>query len=266
MTVDSRTHLPDGTTTTPHYISIPSADVMTPAGIGTQALMGQRFDVIDEKEGQFRGVLRSILPGVDRVDYIGKLPSSALSRGALEPTHRVSAVVAAVFEKADIKSKLIESLPRNSVVQGQEQGDFLKLSQDGYVHLRHLVRSSQPSSRPFMDIAADMLGLPYIWGGTGYIGVDCSGLVQSALAAIGEDAPRDTVQQENALGGAIEFADRRLGDLLFWPGHVGIVVDGDQLLHANAHHMSVAREPVEQAVARIGEVRTVKRLSTFQRA
>lgn len=262
MPEDSRTHLPDGTKTNPHHISIPSVDVMTQTGIGTQALMGQRFDVFDEKNGLSWGALRSILIGNNRIDYIGHLPTESLSKEASVPTHNVRAVAAAVFEKPDIKSKLTGSLPRNSVIHGQEVDDFLRLSQSGYIHLRHLLPVGQSSSRDFFDIAADMLGLPYIWGGTGYIGVDCSGLVQSALAAIGVDAPRDTDQQESALGEGVEFAARTRGDLLFWPGHVGIIVEGDQLLHANAHHMCVARESVQEAVARIGDVRTVKRLST----
>lgn len=84
--------------------------------------------------------------------------------------------------------------------------------------------------------------------------------MQSALAARGMDAPRDTDQQEKALGRSVEFTQRLPGDLLFWPGHVGIVAQGDQLLHANAHHMCTALEPIDTAVARIGPVRTVKRL------
>ena len=41
------------------------------------------------------------------------------------------------------------------------------------------------------------------------------------------------------------------GDLLFWKGHVAIVVDGDRLIHANAHHMAVAYEEIAAAIARI---------------
>jgi len=174
--------------------------------------------------------------------------------------YRVIAVSGAVFESADIKSPLLQSLPRNALVQGEMDGDFLKLMHGGFMHVRHLHGATEPSERSYTDIAADMLGLPYIWGGTGWVGVDCSGLVQSALAAVGVDAPRDADQQEASLGQSVAFTQRQAGDLLFWPGHVGIVVEGDVLLHANAYHMCVAQEPVEAAVARIGEVRTVKRL------
>ena len=56
----------------------------------------------------------------------------------------------------------------------------------------------------------------------------------------------------------------RRGDIVFWKGHVAIVRDAAMLLHANAHHMAVAIEPIAEAVRRIAAagsaVTTVKRL------
>lgn len=262
MTVDSRTHLKRGTKTQTYYVTRPSVDLRIGLSMGTQALYGQRFDVIETTNGMCRGALRSILPNSERIDYIGDIPLSILSNFAFTPTHRIIAVAAAIFKSADIKSPLIGHLPRNAVVEGEMKEGFLKLMQGGFIHVRHVQLVSETSNRPFTAIAEDMLGLPYIWGGTGWVGVDCSGLVQSALAAIGVDAPRDADQQEEALGKAVAFADRQTGDLLFWTGHVGIVVEGDMLLHANAYHMCTALEPVDTAVERIGPVRTVKRLSS----
>lgn len=243
-----------------HHITAPYADLNTPSGIGTQALFGQRFKV-ERINGRLAcGELYSVLPGVNRVDYVGDLPLAALSSANFLPTHIVSAIVAPVFAGADIKSKLLRGLPRNAAFQAVEQGDFLNLSSGGFVHLRHVRDVSKPLNRPFTDVAKDMLHLPYIWGGTGGIGVDCSGLVQSALAACGIDAPRDSGPQERELGALVSFEDRQLGDLIFWPGHVGIVIADDELLHANAFHMAVAVEPVMAAVGRIGPARSVKRL------
>ena len=260
MREDSRTHLPDGKQTKIYSICVPSADLMTSKGMGTQALFGQRFDLIHLERGIAHGALYSVLSGTQRIDYIGTLSASAVSEDNHHPTHRVDAVAAAIFKQADIKSTLLGSLPRNAAVEGKIKGEFLELRSRGYIHLRHLKPIGAPSERQFTDLAKDMLGLPYIWGGTGHIGVDCSGLIQSALAATGVDAPRDTDQQEAALGRQVDFADRKKGDFLFWRGHVGIVMENDQLLHANAHHMCVAIEPVKEAVSRIGNVRSVKRM------
>lgn len=260
MVADSRTHLPEGIKTTLHYVTAPSADLLTNTGMGTQALSGQRFSLIESKEGRAYGALLSIVPNSQRIDYIGFLPRSVLSDEKFKPTHIVSVVMAAVFEIANIKSSLLGSLPRNAALQGTVKGDFFELSNGGYIHMQHLRRLKDPAERPYHTVALDMLNLPYIWGGVGQIGVDCSGLVQSALAATGIDAPRDADQQEVQLGQSVDFTNRKSGDLLFWPGHVGIVLEKDQLLHANAHHMRVAIEPVAQAIERIGDVRTVKRL------
>jgi cell wall-associated NlpC family hydrolase len=41
------------------------------------------------------------------------------------------------------------------------------------------------------------------------------------------------------------------GDLVFWRGHVGMMLDETRLLHANAHHMAVTVEPLAEAVARV---------------
>ena len=64
--------------------------------------------------------------------------------------------------------------------------------------------------------------------------------------------PRDTDQQAR-LGRDIDPATLRRGDLVFWKGHVGMMLDGARLLHANAHHMAVAIEPLREAIKRIAD-------------
>ena len=108
-----------------------------------------------------------------------------------------------------------------------------------------------------------------MWGGKTSLGLDCSGLLQLALAACGIPCPRDTDMQEQALGSALahphELTQLRRGDLLFWKGHVAIVRDEATLVHANAHHMAVAFEAIAPSIARIraagGEVTSVRRLA-----
>jgi cell wall-associated NlpC family hydrolase len=62
---------------------------------------------------------------------------------------------------------------------------------------------------------------------------------------------RDTVG--SLVPGGIASPLRR-GDLVYWPGHAGILVDAERLLHASGHHMSVVVEPLAEALERIAKV------------
>ena len=57
--------------------------------------------------------------------------------------------------------------------------------------------------------------------------------------------------QASRVGRAVDRADLRRGDLVFWRGHVAIMIDETRILHANAHHMAVQIEPLDEAIARI---------------
>ena len=120
----------------------------------------------------------------------------------------------------------------------------------------------------FVVVAERFLGAPYLWGGKTALGLDCSGLVQVALTACGVSCPRDSDMQEEALGTAVaaDLSALRRGDLIFWKGHVAIVCVPGSLLHANAHHMAAAIEPIAQAVARIrnagSEISSVRRIAS----
>ena len=117
-----------------------------------------------------------------------------------------------------------------------------------YVPSPHLVPIEERMAQP-AEVARLFLGTPYVWGGNSGRGIDCSGLVQAAYLACGVACPGDSDLQMGMAGAALEdSAPLQAGDLLFWKGHVGILLDGKRLLHANAHHMAVAYAPLAAAL------------------
>ena len=85
--------------------------------------------------------------------------------------------------------------------------------------------------------------------------------------AAGKIAPRDTDLQERMVGSVVEggtSAPLRRGDLVFWKGHVAIMIDGEYMIHASGHHMSVVIEELKDAINRVAKtgsaVTSVKRL------
>ena len=79
---------------------------------------------------------------------------------------------------------------------------------------------------------------------------------QLAMGAAGLPCPRDSDMQES-LGDEVtiveDLSGLRRGDRVHWKGHVGIMLDGERLLHANGFHMLVEAEPLAMARDRIAE-------------
>lgn len=182
--------------------------------------------------------------------YVGYVPSSAV-KIAGAPTHRVCMPQALVFAEPDIKSPLRVTLPLGAgVVAGDRAGNFWPLAEGGFVHHRHIGELT-PGYRDPIALGQLFLGTPYLWGGRTRAGIDCSGFIQTLLTAIGQPAPRDSDMQRDALGVAVELGAIATRDLVFFPGHVGIMASETELLHANAFWMSTVIEPLADVVTRL---------------
>ena len=230
--------------------------------LDTQALLGERLRVFERAEGWAWVQLEAD-------GYVGYVPDNAMVPDPRPVTHRVTSLGTFVYATPDIKSQVLQSLGTNAGLSSIEtRGAFLHLATSGYVVDRHTA-PVDVAARDFVAVAERFAGAPYLWGGKTGAGLDCSGLVQTALQAAGLDCPRDSDMQRAALGDAVEIdaelSGLRRGDLLFWPGHVGIMTGAANVLHANAFHMEVAIEPVREAVARIAQsgsvLLAVKRLA-----
>ncbi len=128
----------------------------------------------------------------------------------------------------------------------------------GYVLAEVLTEAAQPISDPLpadpVEAAKHFLDQPYVWGGRGGGGIDCSGLIQRSLAVIGIAAPRDSDMQMSVLGNNLPAgAALQRGDLVFFPGHVGIMADAENLVHATEHSGRTLIEPLADVVGRIGK-------------
>jgi cell wall-associated NlpC family hydrolase len=156
-----------------------------------------------------------------------------------------------VFPQASIKTPPVLCLSTNALVSVEAvEGRFAKLAAGGWAPADHVAPLGEVETDP-AAVARRYLGAPYLWGGRDSVGLDCSGLVQQALYACGLFAPRDSDMQAK-LGVAIERADDlKRNDLVFWRGHVGLMLDAERLIHANAYHMAVAVEPLAEAIPRI---------------
>lgn len=207
-----------------------------------QILFGEKFDVLEIRGAYAWGQAA-------RDGYVGFVEVVALGPAGAAATHRISAIRTYAFAEPSIKSLALGPYSINAlIVEEATEGRFIKAANTGWIVREHLAPIGVFETDP-VAVAERFLGAPYLWGGRESLGVDCSGLVQQAQLACGRACPRDTDQQQ-LIGEAVQSEALARGDLVFWKGHVGIMLDAERLLHANAFHMATAIEPLAETRAR----------------
>lgn len=241
-----------GTLFAPHYArpvlrhcAAPST-LMRAAGAAdaplvSQLLHGEAFAVLDVSGGWAWGY--SV-----HDHYVGYVAADMLASDG-EFSHRVTAPAALVYAAPDLKSPAVGRFTLGALVQAEGEGEWLAVA-GGHMFAAQLEVAGVALPDP-AALAEALAGEPYLWGGRGDGGFDCSGLVQIVFGLSGHALPRDSDQQCAAAGAPIPDGEAlRRGDLVFFPGHVGIMVDGERILHATAFAMAVIVESLADLISR----------------
>ncbi|MEI7609216.1 MAG: NlpC/P60 family protein [Rhodospirillaceae bacterium] len=221
------------------------------AELASQLLFGESVTVYDEAGGW--AWAQNASDG-----YVGYVPVRALAAEVPRPTHRVTALRSFLYREPTLKRPPLDVLSLTSplTVAGEGENGYLPLAGGGWVFAKH-VAGFECIESDYVATALRFLGIPYLWGGRSSLGIDCSGLVQIALAAAGIAVPRDSDMQRSEVGSSLGAVPAdgagvafRRGDIVFFPGHVGIMLDGERLVHATAFAMAVTIEPLPEVIGR----------------
>ena len=191
-----------------HISQIPvRAEAKSSAEMVTQLLYGETYVVLEESEDWLRIRL-------DYDNYEGWISDSSFFRKN---------------EGLPFMQTSLQHTMMNTLVQGvpvtTSMGSMTTQPQEGAVSIDQLAKA--------------FLGVPYLWGGRHFSGIDCSGFVQVVYKVLGRALPRDASQQQK-VGRAIRFNDLTLGDLVFFHEdqkvkHVGIYLGKGQIIHAHGY-------------------------------
>lgn len=216
----------------------------------TQLVQGEIFIVEQEKDGWSKGVCA-------HDQYPGFVESARLGLNR-PPTHIVNAARSHTYRDSTIKSPVIETLSFGSRIEIiAENNNFCQTAEGAWVYHKHITPIDAPE-RDYVATAKKFLETPYYWGGRSGFGIDCSGLVQVCLARAGIKTERDTDQQIDTIGAPAQ--EPFTGDIIFFKGHVGIMADEHNLIHANATHMKVTIEPLSVVGERSGGITAIRRI------
>jgi cell wall-associated NlpC family hydrolase len=220
----------------------------------SELLHGERFAVLDEQGGFAWGY-----GGHDH--YVGWVGAASLGPATPGPASLVGPGDALLFDAPRVKAPVVATLPAGAEIHADAVDErFLRIDHGPfagrYLHRRHVLASPVAD---WVAIAEQFRGAPYRWGGRTRAGVDCSGLIAVAWKLAGRPCPRDSDMLFAVAGDDVAPDSLDRGDILWWPGHIGVMASATSLLHANAHFMAAVVEPLAQVIDRAGAIPSARR-------
>lgn len=223
------------------------------AGINTQLLRGDDVSIFEDAKGW-------CWVQAERDGYVGYVSEAAISTRDLALTHQVVAPRSFLYPGPDLRFPRTGQVSIGSTLPivgfAETRGTEYALLPSGEAVIAGHLRPAGEFEADYVAVAERLLHTPYLWGGVSGFGIDCSGLVQLSMRMAGRDVLRDSDMQADSIGEPMEpaadFSNLRRGDLVFWKGHVAIMTDGENMIHASGHTMMVSREGLKQAIERIG--------------
>lgn len=232
------------------------------SGLETECLFGEIVEILDINMDWYLCKLAT-----DK--YVGWVHYQDLGSLPL-PTHRVIALRSFLYENMDIKSKFIQYVPLGaqlSIINIKDKWAFVSLSEKNdklaYIKSDDIVAFDHVTN-DWVSIAELCVSTPYKWGGRDTIGIDCSALLQLSYQTYGEIIPRNTSEQVKLKKTTLKKVENlKRGCVVFWEGHVGIMTDKINCIHANAFHMKTVTEPLVNIINRLDKNNKIIKIMDF---
>ncbi|ATO56804.1 NlpC/P60 family protein [Bartonella sp. 1-1C] len=217
----------------------------------TECLLGEEILILEQ--GETMSKVESLKDG-----YVGYIDTQILCTSTIKQTHIVSVPRTFQYSQADLKKAVERALSMGSKVTvvdvTEERGTMYSILENGTAIISSHLQPIQHTFKDYVTVAQTFIRTPYLWGGVSGFGLDCSGLVQLSMMMAGKAVLRDTSMQQQTIGKPLTDTDTlKRGDLIFWQGHVAIMIDYKNIIHANGYSMDVMVEPLEKAVERIAK-------------
>jgi uncharacterized protein YgiM (DUF1202 family) len=223
----------------------------------SQVMMGTPLKVLDVKNKWYRVQTPEYYIGWMDFGGLQTISAKEMEQWKNSKRYLFNRITGIVYDSPGKKSGVVSDVVLGDLFEVEASARrFLKIKipdgRTGYVRKADCISfddwsNSEPDFQSIFSVAQEMMGFPYLWGGTSGKGVDCSGFVKLVFYARGIILARDASQQAQ-YGEPVDFTDRnnlQHGDLLFFGRtaqritHVGIYLGNGDFIHSSGRvHIS----------------------------
>ena len=215
----------------------------------TQLLYGDTFKQL-KKNGEWIKIKN------DKDNYKGYIKNKKFQPNQ-KNTHKICNLSAALYLRPNSKYKIKNKLSFESKIKVLEKkGDFYKFDHL-WIKKRDLKKINVIEKDFFYNIKK-FVNVKYKWGGKHFSGIDCSGLIQLFFNYNNKFCPRDAKDQIKYFKKKVKLRNIRKNNLIFWKGHVAIVISKSKLIHAYGPFKKVIIMPIKKTISRIYETADLK--------
>ena len=211
--------------------------------ISSQIIYGEKFKVLKKVKNFLK-----IRTSYDR--YHGYIKNKKLIN-KINPTHKVKVLKTRI-------NKSNNFLPFSSEIEIiKRKNNYVMFEKNKWIKQKDITLINK-KQKNFVKIFKSYLNCKYKWGGKTHHGIDCSALIQIFYKFNKIFFPRDTIDQIRYKKGKKTKKKFRIGDIIYWKGHVAVCIDSKKLIHAYGPKKKVIIMPINETIKRIERTANLK--------
>ena len=211
--------------------------------ISSQIIYGEKFKVLKKIKSFFK-----IRTFYDR--YTGYVKNKNFIK-KFKPTHKVKVLKTRIYKSNNFLpfSSEIEILKRKK--------NYVMFKKNKWIKQKDIIHINK-KEKNFSKIFKSYLNCKYKWGGKTHQGIDCSALIQLFYKFNKSFFPRDTIDQIRFKKGNRTKKKFKLGDIIYWEGHVAVCINSKELIHAYGPEKKVVIMRINETIKRIEKTANLK--------
>ena len=211
--------------------------------ISSQIIYGEKFKVL-------RKVKNFLKIGTSYDRYHGYIKNKKFKK-KIKTTHKVKVLKTRIF-------KSNKFLPFSSEIEIlKKKKNYAMFEKNKWIKQKDITLINK-NEKNFVKIFKLYLNCKYKWGGKTYDGIDCSALIQIFYKFNNKFFPRDTVDQIKYKKGSITKNKFKLGDIIYWKGHVAFCINSKKLIHAYGPKKKVIVMSIDKTIKIIEKTANLK--------